>query len=238
VTGRVLNVGPASMAGLVWLARVGPTPLDAWATAMRWSDRTARSHAARLERDELLRRCRMTVGDGALVWATGRGVRRTGVDAPRPDPPSATLWAHWAACGWVAAWLTVRDRDWLGQQELLNLDEWSDTVAWSERDRSRRVTHRPDLVVMPPASADSEQRRRVPVEVELTRKSDPRLTAIMQHYRRWRQTGHATGLLYVVDSDAMADRIADAAARAGVGVGVQRLDAIVEQTRDATTARG
>jgi len=31
------NPGPASLAGLSWLARAGPGPVDAWRVAMGWS---------------------------------------------------------------------------------------------------------------------------------------------------------------------------------------------------------
>jgi hypothetical protein len=37
-----LRRGPASMAGLEWLVRVGPAPTDAIAAAMGWGDRVAR----------------------------------------------------------------------------------------------------------------------------------------------------------------------------------------------------
>jgi hypothetical protein len=40
-----------SMAGLEWLARVGPAPMDAWRCAMGWGERAARSHAMRLEQE-------------------------------------------------------------------------------------------------------------------------------------------------------------------------------------------
>jgi hypothetical protein len=120
VSGRVLNAGPSSVQGLAWLARVGPTSLQAWAAAMGWSVRTAQSHCARLQREGWLSRCRTTFGDGPLLWATRPGVTRSGVVAPAGEKPSATLTAHWHACGWVAAWLTVRGRDWLGQQQLLD----------------------------------------------------------------------------------------------------------------------
>ncbi|MGA2924420.1 MAG: hypothetical protein ABSG43_00285 [Solirubrobacteraceae bacterium] len=76
----------------------------------------------------------------------------------------------------------------------------------------------------------------MPVEVELSRKSDARRKAIMSHYRRWISSGHATGLMYVVDSDAMADRVARAGAAAGVRMRVERLSVIVEQARAGRAA--
>jgi hypothetical protein len=41
---RELRPGPASMKGLEWLARVGPSPLDPWRYSMGWSEVAARNH--------------------------------------------------------------------------------------------------------------------------------------------------------------------------------------------------
>ena len=71
--------GPASMAGLAWLVRVGPAPLDAWRSAMGWCSSVAGSHARRLERQGWLERHRMTRGKGSLLVATRRGVRMSGL---------------------------------------------------------------------------------------------------------------------------------------------------------------
>ena len=77
--GRVLRPGPGSMAGLRWLARCGPSPLDPWRYAMGWSEVAARSHARRLEREGWLERCPMTWGDGSLFLATRKGVLMLGL---------------------------------------------------------------------------------------------------------------------------------------------------------------
>jgi hypothetical protein len=70
---RELLVGPASMAGLEWLARVGPAPMDAWRRAMRWGERAARSHAMRLEQKRGGSSGATAVrGDGALLLVTRR----------------------------------------------------------------------------------------------------------------------------------------------------------------------
>ena len=75
--------GPASMAGLAWLVRVGPTPLEAWRSAMGWCLSVAGSHARRLERQGWLERHRMTRGRGSLLVATRRGVRMSGLAVGR-----------------------------------------------------------------------------------------------------------------------------------------------------------
>ena len=115
-----LRAGPASMAGLEWLVRVGPVPMEAWAVAMGWGDRVARSHASRLEREGWLERHRMLRGDGSLLVATRRGVRMTGLAVSAPAAPEPTWWAHDCACAWTAAWLTVRGaQEWQGPREVL-----------------------------------------------------------------------------------------------------------------------
>ena len=97
--------GPASLAGLAWLARVGPAPVEAWRSAMGWSVSVAGSHARRLERAGWLARHRMTRGQGSLLAATRRGVRMSGLAVSAPATPAPTWWAHDCACAWTAAWL-------------------------------------------------------------------------------------------------------------------------------------
>jgi len=43
-----LKPGPLTLAGLRWLAAVGPSPLGAWGLAMGWSRPVTCSHAKRL----------------------------------------------------------------------------------------------------------------------------------------------------------------------------------------------
>src|SRR2546421_12938743 len=107
---RVLWPGWATMAGLTWLARVGPAPLDAWRCAMGWSEVAARSHARRLEREGWLERHRMTRGQGSLFVATRTGVRVAGVSVRAAVAPAPTWWAHLSGRAWAAAWVTARDR--------------------------------------------------------------------------------------------------------------------------------
>src|SRR5438270_10606752 len=105
---RVLRPGWATLAGLRWLARVGPAPLEAWRCAMGWSEVAARSHARRLEAEGWLERQPMTRGQGSLFLATRTGVRMTAIPLRAASTPAPTWWAHHCACAWAAAWLTVR----------------------------------------------------------------------------------------------------------------------------------
>lgn len=116
---RRLGPGPATIEGLRWLARVGPTPIDAWACAMGWAVPTAKSHAARLSRERWIGRVARPQEDGSLVFATRQGVQVAGIDVPPAPAPAPIWWDHLAASAWVAAWLSVRGRDLVGPRELI-----------------------------------------------------------------------------------------------------------------------
>src|SRR5437763_6597103 len=182
--------GPASMAGLAWLARVGPAPVDAWRSAMGWCLRVAGSHARRLERQGWLERHRMTRGKGSLLVATRRGVRMSGLAVGAPSTPAPTWGDHDCACAWTAAWLSVRRREWRGPREVLADPELKGELEWLTGTGWRRSGHRPDLAVTIPAG-------RVVVEVELQRKSVNRLRAVLSLYGRWHAEQRIAGVVYV-----------------------------------------
>ena len=73
--GSELRAGPASMVGLEWLVRVGPVPMGAWAVAMGWGDRVARSHTSRLEREGWVLTDSGDGDDGATLDGDGRWER-------------------------------------------------------------------------------------------------------------------------------------------------------------------
>lgn len=175
---RVLRPGPASMKGLEWLARVGPSPLDPWRYAMGWSEVAARNHARRLEREGWLARCPMVRGDGSLFTATRKGIRVLGLPLIAATIPAPTTWAHDSACAWTAAWLTLRGRTYLGPREILDDPNWAGKLDWLDRNSLKRSGHRPDLVGF---LAES----RIPIEVELAPKSKARLNAILQLHLGW-----------------------------------------------------
>ena len=64
--------GPSTVAGLKWLARVGPAPLGAWGIAMGWGQAAVYSHARRLRAERCLAMCSRTRGEGSLVYASRR----------------------------------------------------------------------------------------------------------------------------------------------------------------------
>ena len=143
---RVLRPGWGTMAGLRWLSRVGPAPLDSWRCAMGWSEVSARSHARRLEREGWLARYPMRRGDGCLFVATRVGVAVAGVPVRAPGEPAPTWWAHHCGVAWMAAWLTVRGREFKGGRELLEFDTWSGEISWQDHKGFHDTKHRPDLV--------------------------------------------------------------------------------------------
>ena len=197
------------MRGLEWLARVGPAPADAWAAAMGWSERTAFSHAERLEKAGWVHRHRMTYGHGSLLSASRRGVAVTGKAVAASRRPAPTWWAHLVACAWTAAWLTVRDQAIQGSREVDADDTWIGELRWRDGNGSHTTRHRPDLAVVAGGS-------RLAVEVELARKSTARLEAILALHARWRAGGITRGVLYVCGDQTGRERVRELAAKRGL----------------------
>jgi hypothetical protein len=209
--------GPASLAGLAWLARVGPAPIEAWRYAMGWSLSVAGSHARRLERAGWLGRHRMTRGQGSLLAATRRGVRMSGLAVSAPAPPAPTWWAHDCACAWTAAWLATRGRDWRGPREVLTDPQLKGELEWLTGNGRRRSGHRPDLAVVMPTGT-------VAIEVELQRKADNRLRAILRLYGQWLSERRIAGLIYVCRDEAGSERIGESGQAAGLPDGALRVE--------------
>ena len=229
----LLGPGPASMEGLRWLCRVGPAPIDAWACAMRWAPGNARSHAARLTRERWLARVARPRGEGSLFFATRQGTQVAGVDLPPAPAPAPIWWDHLSACAWVAAWLTVREREMVGPRELIADRLWQGEVKGVAG--SRRVVHTPDLVGIVPA------RRPAVIEVELARKSKARLRAILGLYCRWIANGKVGACVYVCGNGDVRKLVVTQAEQVGLretdgSLRVEMLDAIKELVRDE--ARG
>ena len=92
--------------------------------------------------------------------------------------PAPTWWAHHCACAWVVAWLTIRERSWIGARELLESRRWSGSITWHDHRGTHQQRHRPDLIGKLGEIA-------MPFEVELTQKSVALRTC--GHARRNRQ---------------------------------------------------
>ena len=216
------------------MARVGPVSVDAWGCAMGWGRSAAFSHARRLEREGRVVRYPMLRGQGSLLVATGLGVRMAGVAVAPARPPAPVWWAHLRACGWVAAWLTVRGRVMQGCREVDEDPSWRGDVRWHDSKGAHRAGHRPDLAVI----LDGV---RFAVEVELARKSAERLQAIVGLHARWHAAGQTGGVIYVCGDEAGGTRVREIAVERGLSTGrggglrVELLERIERETR-ATAA--
>lgn len=184
---------------------------------MGWCVSVAGSHARRLEREGWLERHRMTRGQGSLLVATRRGVRMSGLAVGARSAPAPTWWAHDCACAWTAAWLSARGRDWRGPREVHADPRLKGELEWPTGNGWRRSGHRPDLAVVMPTGM-------VAIEVELQRKADKRLRAVLGLYGRWLSERRITGLIYVCRNEAVAERVRGLAVATGLPDGAVRIE--------------
>jgi hypothetical protein len=201
---------------------------------------TARSHLLRLVQAGLVERCAAQRGEGPLIFASRAGVRESGVEAaPIVSPPAPTTWAHWQACAWTAAWLTVRGRHVIGGRELLVDERWEGELEWLERSGWRRRGHRPDL-----AAALSADGPLLPIEVELAGKSTVRLRTILGLHASWIAAGKTPAVIYVCGTPKRAASVIRQADHVGLSrdahtLRVEVLDTIrqaaVDARREVTT---
>jgi len=200
---------------------------------MGWRRRNTYRHARLLEAAGLVERCQTTRGDGALLYATRRGVRFVRVPVVPASRPAPTWWAHHHACCWVAAWLTARGRVMQGGREVYADPAWAGRVRWRDQRGRHEVGHRPDLAWL----ADGH---RIAIEVELAWKTAPRLDARLALHAAWRAAGRTRGVIYVCEDAAGCERLATLGAKhglvAGSGGGLRVLE-LAEVRRQAEDAR-
>ena len=151
---------------------------------------------------------------------------------PVPDtpPPAPTWWSHLAACAWVAAWLTSRQRQMLGPREVLVKTAWCGELPGLSG--SREIVHRPDLVGIVPG------RRPAAIEVELRRKSKARLRAILKLHMRWIAAGQSGACVYICGDDEIRKLVLSQAELVGLdaesgSLRVELLDVIKELARES-----
>jgi hypothetical protein len=153
----------------------------------------------------------------------------SGLEVSASTAPAPTLWAHDCACAWTAAWLTVRGADWRGPREVLADPELKGELAWQTRNGWRRVAHRPDLSLL---IAEVP----VAVEVELQRKAEKRLAAVLSMYRRWLDEARIAGVVYVCGTATLADRLRRHTVDAGLpptATRIELLEVVREQASGA-----
>ncbi|MEK6326630.1 MAG: hypothetical protein AABM66_03765 [Actinomycetota bacterium] len=167
-----------------WVARMGAVTLAHLRARFDLGRTVAYRRVAACVAAGLLERVETLRGQPALVRATKRGLRFTGVQL-RVAQVRPELVGHWIACGDVALLLETE----CGQGAVLSERE----IRALERDQGRSVAsavmgespdgseirHRPDLAVR----SDGQW---VAVEIELTPKAPDRLAAIVRAWRRAR----------------------------------------------------
>jgi hypothetical protein len=202
---------------------------------MGWSEVAARSHARRLESEGWLGRVPMLWGQGSMFHVTKLGVRVLGTGLSPQPAPQPNWWAHHSACAWTAAWLTLRERRFLGEPEIRHSGEWSERLQWHEGYRVRRSGHRPDLIAWSPSG------HVYAIEVELTQKSRARLNAILRLHNNWMLHHKLDQLFYIVDDEASARRIRVGMKRnlflSDMKVRIELLDTIKQETIEAFEAK-
>lgn len=121
----------------------------------------------------------------------------------------------------------------LGPREILNRDQWRGQLRWHERGETRRRGHRPDLAGQ---LADGQL---LPIEVELSEKSAPRLTAILKLHADWIAAGKSPAVIYVCASPEIAERVLADGQQAGLSVerGTIRVEQLTTIQREALAAR-
>ena len=140
--GRARGPGPRSFEALRWLARLevaGVEPLG---------------HGAGVR--ARARRIRTSRGWRARAWWCARLIRAAAWSRSPPragarSAPTAATCArarshgsglrHARAVSWVAALLTLREREWVSERELRGREDWQVPVVWA----AHRGRHRPDL---------------------------------------------------------------------------------------------
>ena len=205
--GKVRGPGWRSYEALALLARLDVAGIEPLGLAMGFGRRATYSHMARLAGEGLLER--EFDRDGSVVAITAKGRREVGADRGklRSGASHGSGLRHARAVSWVAASLTLREREWLSDRELRRFVDWQTPVILA----NSRGRHRPDLGVVMPGGV------RVAVEVELSHKSPQRLAAIFAGHEHAIATGQiAGGVIYVCDRADVLAAVQRAAVRAGL----------------------
>jgi len=221
--------GPRSMEALRWLARVDVAGVEALGVALGFSRSVTYSHVARLEEAGLL--VRAFAHGGSVVAITASGRRAVGADRAklRAGATHGMGLRHARAISWVAALLTLRDRDWVSERAMRACDEWTVPVLWA----AHRRAHRPSLGIV------MRRGGMVAVEVELSHKSPRRFDAIMAGYELSIARGIiGGGLIYVSDRADVLAAVTRAALRSGVPESrfrARALDDVIQEARRGTS---
>jgi hypothetical protein len=218
------------MEALAWLAPADVSGLEPLGCALGFGWRTTYSHAERLAGAGLVER--VYDRSGSVVAITRRGLRAVDVGQGdlRTGATSGFGLAHSHAMSWVAAYLTLRSRGWIGERQLMRDERWRVPVLWP---RGGVGTHRPDLVSL-------YGQRVVAIEVELSAKAPRRLQAILAGYEDAIGRGSFDAVTYVTPDSGVAAGLERARPRAGLRDGefnVLRFDDVRTRVRELAGAR-
>ena len=207
------NTKQVQRASLIcWIAGLGAVTAESLAELDGCSPASARGRLQAAVRAGLVVRARPLHGAPSLFSATRRGMALAGVTGEEPARVSVSGARHQIACAHAAAALARRypqhvvcgERQLQRDERILGRPLASARMSWCSRWGD---SHRPDLVIWPPAPGGSP----VAVEVELTVKAPARLLEIC---RAWSRAGHVAGVLYVA-SEAALGPVARAIRQAG-----------------------
>ena len=154
--GRARGPGWRSLEALRWLERLEVAGVEPLGHALGFGWRATYSHIARLAEAGLV--VRASDRGGSVVAITAAGRREIGADRGdvRAGATHGSGLRHARAVSWVAALLTLREREWISERELRGIEDWQVPVVWA----ASRGRHRPDLgVVMRGARVAVESRR-------------------------------------------------------------------------------
>src|SRR3954451_24309685 len=142
--GKARGPGWRSLEALAWLARLEVAGIEPLGLAMGFGRRATYSHVARLIGAGLA--VRGYDAGGSVVAITAAGRRAVGADRGdvRAGATHGSGLRHARAVSWVAALLTLRDREWVSDLEARRQPEWLVPVVWT----GRRAGHRPDLGIV------------------------------------------------------------------------------------------
>src|SRR3954451_20652168 len=122
--GKARGPGPRSYEPLQWLSRVDVAGIEPLALAMGFGQSVMYSHVARLAAAGLV--IRVFDPGGSVVAITAEG--RHAIRADRGDVRAGALHAsglrHARGVSWVAALLTIRERQWISDRELCSQEQW------------------------------------------------------------------------------------------------------------------
>jgi hypothetical protein len=220
---RARRPGPRSLEALAWLERVDVAGLEPLGRALGFGWRVTYSHVARLAGVELVERVYDRGGSVVAITRDGRRLLGAEPGDVRAGATQAFGLVHSRAMSWVAAYLTLREREWISERTLRRDEAWRIPVVWP----GSRGTHRPDLVSV----VDS---RPVAIEVELTLKAPRRLRAILLGYEAAIAGGRFSGVTYIAGDEAVMAGVRRAASIAGLGdrLAVLRLEAVQTRARE------